>query len=68
MTKMHFEYIVLGVQYKASHSARHSHTMTFETQIQFRPDISTALPDSRMCDVSKSQESFENHEYITLKH
>ena len=42
-------------------------TVTFVAQIQFRPDISTAVPDSRKCEVSKSQEFHDNHEYITLK-
>ena len=43
-----------------------SYTMTFVAQIQFRPDISTAVPDSRKLEVFKSQEFHDNHEYITL--
>ena len=33
----------------------------------YRPDISTAVPDSRKCEVSKSQELYENYENIALK-
>ena len=32
-----------------------------------RPDISTAVPDSKKCEVSKSQEFYGNHECTTLK-
>ena len=42
-------------------------TVTFVAQIQFKPDISTAVPDPRKCEVSKIQECFNNYEYITLK-
>ena len=41
--------------------------MTFMDQIQFRSDISTAVPDSGNYEVSKSQEFYDNYEYITLK-
>ena len=44
----------------------HLCTVTFVAPILFRPDISTAAPDSKMCEVSKSQEVYENHGNITL--
>ena len=42
-------------------------TVTFVAQMQFRPDISTAVPNSRKCKVSKSQEFHNNYEFISLK-
>ena len=41
-------------------------TVTFVAQKTFRPNISTAVPDSRKCEVSKSQKFHDIHEYITL--
>ena len=37
-------------------------------QLQFRPRTSTSVPDSRVCEVSKSQRFDDNYEYVTLKH
>ena len=34
--------------------------------MQFKPDISTAVPDSKMCEVFKSQIIYDDYEYITL--
>ena len=42
-------------------------TVTLVAQIQFRPDISTAVPDPRKCELSKPQEFYGKYEYITLK-
>ena len=47
--------------------AERRYTITFLAQIQFRPDISTAVSDSKKSEVFKSQEFHDNHKYITLK-
>ena len=44
------------------------YTVTFVAPILFRPDISTAVLDSRNFEVSKSQEFPDKYECITLKH
>ena len=41
--------------------------LTFVAPILFRPDVSTAVPHSRMLEVSKSQEFHDSYEYNTLK-
>ena len=42
-------------------------TVTFVAQIQFKPDISTAVPDSKTFYVSKYKELQDDFEYINLK-
>ena len=43
------------------------YTVTFVPPILFRPDISTAVLDSRKFEVLKSQEFLDNYEYVTMK-